>query len=316
MNSNNYNCLVKLAAPTQPQYTIPAPPPPPIPDDLIRIQAYEPTLALARRQPITSVPYPQPRNSFGDRIRDTWSTLSRYNPARRLSRAISGVNAGTAGATMPTATAAPVNATPSSLNNQSVNPATGGTRIMYKGQPIGPVESNHKMRKGLLPITPYSSGKININSMQQAAQQADAINGSRRVNDEWGKKKNAQNLDVMFKRLHQVNQARRAAGLPDYTPSDMDIYAPYAHSKTDYADAENRIQNDITLSTIAQEAARRGTPLNEIELTSLDLLTPATAQERQRRLNLADQYPEYYMGGILPKQIHPDRIGETANGVY
>ena len=188
----------------------------------------------------------------------------------------------------------------------AINPVTGGTRIMYKGRPIGPVSSDHSFRQGPLPITPYSSGKISIDTMQQARQQAANVDFVDYFNKH-EKQENAQNLDVMFEKLHKINQMRRSVGLPDYTPNAMDIYAPNANSKEDYANAENRIQEDSHLSTIVQEAARRGTPYNPAELRELKRLL-------FRQIGQID--PPTHMGLALPKGSTPDNIGQEANGVY
>ena len=52
----------------------------------------------------------------------------------------------------------------------TINPATGGTRLLVKGdRPIGPALYSNQI-KGDLPITPYSSGKINIDTMRAAEQ--------------------------------------------------------------------------------------------------------------------------------------------------
>lgn len=199
----------------------------------------------------------------------------------------------------------------------AVNPATGGTRIMYKGHPVGPLRVNHRLRKGPLPITPYSSGKINIKTTQQAKQQAEYMEDAIIVND-YRKELNAQDFDAMFKNLHETNQRRRAVGLPDYTPTAMDVYAPYANSEEDYANAQNSIHNDIRLSTTAHEAARRGTPLNAAELTELVSWGPHSAQISRERRSL--QGPTHNnMGLKLPADIpgtSPQEMGETANGIW
>lgn len=197
-----------------------------------------------------------------------------------------------------------------------VNPATGGTRVMYKGKPIGPVVEGHSIRQGSLPITPYSSGQIDIGSIQQANRQANNIQTARIFNH-IGKQYNAQNLDAMFKRLHETNQQRRIAGLPDYTPQVLDLYAPYANSKTDYSDAENRLTNDTHLSTIAQEAARRGTPMNEAELELLYAMMPRSYKERKSLRNLPQPYIEN-MGLKLPNlpENTSYMLGQKANGVF
>jgi hypothetical protein len=56
--------------------------------------------------------------------------------------------------------------TPKPKTYPAVNPATGGTRVMYKEQPIGPVPNDHSIRRGALPLTPYSSGRIDVNSIR------------------------------------------------------------------------------------------------------------------------------------------------------
>jgi hypothetical protein len=50
----------------------------------------------------------------------------------------------------------------------AVNPATGGSRMMYGDTPIGAVKPNRRIMEGTLPITPYSSGKISIDNMGSA----------------------------------------------------------------------------------------------------------------------------------------------------
>lgn len=188
----------------------------------------------------------------------------------------------------------------------AVNPATGGTRLMNKGYPVGPAESDHIIRKGDLPITPYSSGKINIGSLQQARQQASQVNAFRQSNED-RKKTNAQNLDAIFKKLHDTNQLRREAGLPDYNLTVADIYAPDAFTEEDYADAENRLNRDIHLSTIAHEAARRGTPMNAAELGLLPGMLPYQYSGYQIQ-------PDHFMGAKLPDTLTPDDMGRIANG--
>ena len=193
-----------------------------------------------------------------------------------------------------------------------VNPTTGGTRIMYKGGPVGP----NTLDDEPLPITPYSSGKINIQSLQQARRQAAKIDSARRLND-LKKQMNAQNLDAMFKSLHETNQQRKAVGLPEYVPQAMDFYAPYAYSGEDYADAENRLYNDMNLSTIAQEAAKRGTPLNEAEINELSAWMPNEYEPRMSQRDSSQPYIQF-AGLKLPNipSATPDNIGARANGVY
>jgi hypothetical protein len=60
----------------------------------------------------------------------------------------------------------------------------------------------------------------------------------------------------------------------------MDLYAPYANSKADYNEADNRIKNDMHLSTIAQEAAMRGTPLNPAEINEVAWWMPNSYNDR------------------------------------
>lgn len=215
----------------------------------------------------------------------------------------------TAGATMQAPTQEP-------KTYPVVNPATGGARISYKtGRPIGPVEVDSDIRKGPLPITPYSSGKIGIDSMAEARKQAYHMMRSQQRN-EARKKENAQNLDVMFKNLHEINQQRRSVGVPDYIPNAMDVYAPNANSETDYADAENRIYNDIAMSTVAAEAARRGTPIHPAEIRELSFKLPNSGEYRQTIYNDPRLYNQNaYMGIKLNKFDTPDRVGRFANGV-
>lgn len=193
-----------------------------------------------------------------------------------------------------------------------INPVTGGTRLMLRGgQPLGPSLYSNQIT-GDLPITPYSSGRINIDNMRTARQQAANISTARAAN-EAGKARNAQNLDAMFRSLHNTNQQRRAVGLPDYVPTSADVYAPNANSTAEYSNAENRLLNDAHLSAIAQEAARRGTPLNDAELYGLTHLMPSTMVERQRRYQSPD-FARQYMGVRLPNNLNPDKLGILANG--
>ena len=410
MNSNNYNCLIKLAAPTQPSAAIPSLPPPPTPDDLMRIQAqkikeFRPPLALDRRQPIPSVLQPS-RNSFGDKLRNSWTTLRQYSPARRLAQAISGATTGAAGAMMqapkrsivpgspehqqavmraamsgattgaagsamlpadrvrhtgtPDFSSAGMEIKPGSPQHQAlvgllankqitqeqldqalsggritpgspahqalvsaqgmqqadtqpktqpvVNPATGGTRLTYKGRPIIPDVSVPQT----LPVTPYSSGRIAPSNMREAEVQA-RWNATHSELNNRRKQEVANNLDAMFAQLTRVNQARRRQGLPDYQPSVVDVYSPnFRNSDLDGADFENRLYNDIAMSAITQEAARRGTPYNDAEINMLQESTPPSgvAREAWRKATNNIWNQQFH----LP-ELTPDQIGRVANGL-
>lgn len=191
------------------------------------------------------------------------------------------------------------------------NPATGGTRLTVKGgQPIGPSLYSNQI-KGDLPITPYSSGKINIDTMRAASQQAANMRAARAAN-EAGKARNAQNLHAMFKSVHETNQQRRDVGLPDYVPTAKDVYAPNARTTAEYGEAENRMMNDAHSSAIAQEAARRGTPLNDAELYALPRLMPSSMKARQTRQE-SPVYDRQYMGVKFPSWMTPDNVGRLAN---
>lgn len=193
----------------------------------------------------------------------------------------------------------------------SVNPATGGGRMMYGDVPIGAVKPSRRITEGTLPITPYSSGKISIDNMGSARRQAHNIISAQRFN-EAGKRENERNLDAMFRSLHRTNEQRRAAGLPAYTPNAMDVYAPNASSEADRMNARNSMMNDVYLSTIAQEAARRGTPMNQSELMTLSGLMPDSYQERN--IQLSTPAPQY-MEVKLPNGLTPDKMGVIANGL-
>lgn len=264
MNSNNYNCLVKLAAGGVSAAVAAG------------VKHVLPTVA----QPMTPLRYTGPTNM------SPGTSMQAPNPKPQVYPAI--------------------------------NPATGGYRVSYKsGRPIGPVADDHSIRRDPLPIVPYSSGKIVPNSIQQARRQASLIGLNRTYND-IGKERNAQNLDAMFKSLHEANQQRRAAGLPDYQPQALDLYAPHASSRADYADAENRIYNDIHLSTIAQEAARRGTPLNDAEINEVSSWMPQSGQSRTERSTLPQPYYNN-MGLKVPADLSgtsPQQMGERANGLW
>lgn len=271
MNSNNYNCLVKLAGKS------------PLTRSLVEGAALGGGIGLG-----------MPMLQVGAN-------------AAKATKATAGALTGAAGTAMQALT-------PKPKTYPAVNPATGGTRVSYKGsRPIGPVETDHAVRKGPLPITPYSSGQIGINSIQQADRQTAKLNQARGFNDS-GKQQNAQNLDAMFKSLHETNQRRRAAGLPEHTPQALDLYAPYAQSREDYADAENRLYNDINLSTVTHEAARRGTPMHEAEIEEVRGWLPRSGADREILRSLPN-YTEY-MGVRLPNDLGltPDSLGEYANG--
>jgi hypothetical protein len=127
MNSNNYNCLVKLAAGG----------------------------AMSNIQPQL-----YPLDDTAKRAALEQAATARLNTAPRFAPF----------ATSAMAPRTSVQAhTPKPPVYPTINPATGGYRVMHRGQPIGPAlpgNPNYKFRKDPLPITPYSSGQINLESLQ------------------------------------------------------------------------------------------------------------------------------------------------------
>lgn len=170
--------------------------------------------------------------------------------------------------------------------NSPINPATGGHRITMEpeGKFVGPLPTTHSMRQGELPLTPASSANyLSPMSLRDAQAQASAAQNAQTINQA-NKRKVAQNFDALFRDLHNVNQQRRQAGLPAYQPNMYDVYAPYASTNQEMAAAAHRADNDVSMSTITSEAARRGTPYNPAEINYMQRkMLPQNYQERSVR---------------------------------
>lgn len=154
--------------------------------------------------------------------------------------------------------------------DSQTNPATGGHRIAtgperYDGG-VGAFPAGHRLRQGILPVRPSSSGDIGPYTLRDANAQADAVQKAQAINEQ-NKLKVSQNFDALFRNLHNVNQQRAKAGLPAYQPNAIDVYAPYADpSKDNEYDAMLNSYNDAAMANLTAEAARRGTPYNPAEI--------------------------------------------------
>lgn len=184
-------------------------------------------------------------------------------------------------------------------NTQGTNTATGGTRIPYfqsrwAVNPVfvgGPDEHIVKdLQRYGLPMTPASSG-IKPPSLTDAETQLRRIQNNEKSNQRH-KEEIRQNLDAYFARLTALNDANKAAGRPEYTPTAQDLYAPFINIEDQKAvdEAAHRMYKDRLLNSAAYLAASKGTPYNPAEINRLRASIPHSPKNEQTRRDETDEY--------------------------
>lgn len=324
MNSNNYNCLVKLAesGPVLPDIYMAeelAKLSPTAAENVInRENIPAPVMASFSPQALREFEKLSPtaaqnviNREFNDDRLDSLTTLGRNAANSVISREFPSLN--------------PSYYDPAQARERwqfehnypkassPINPATGGYRITREpeaGSFTGPLPTTHSMRQGKLPLVP-SHAEMHPFTLRDARSQASAVQNAQATN-EANKRQVAQNFDALFRDLHSVNQYRSRAGLPAYQPTAFDVYAPYASTRQDYREAENRALNDTAMSTITSEAARRGTPYNPAEINYMQReMLPKNYQQQELRRRLPFISPKMRAFGGGSPYMHSFK----ANGI-